>query len=274
MKAPDFEYLRPHDLTEAIAMLARYDGDGMPLAGGQSLMPMLNFRVTAPEALIDLADVADLRGIALAGDRVRIGAMTRYAELAADPLIGTHVPLIGLALPHIAHDAIRNRGTIGGSIALADPAAEMPALMRALGAGIELRGPDGSRTVEADDFFLGHFSTALAEDELIVAVHVPIATADMAFGFHELTQRHGDYALAGVAVVRAGTGHRIGFFGVSDKAERCPDLEAALDAGAPLDAALEHLASIDFTSDTKASGATRRRLAGVALRRALEGLAP
>lgn len=274
MKAPDFDYLRPQDLSAAIALLAEHDGDAMALAGGQSLMPMLNFRVAAPGALIDLADLSDLQGITREGDTIRIGAMTRYAALETNPLIAAHVPLIGLALPHIAHDAIRNRGTIGGSVALADPAAEIPAILRALGATIDVCGTAGGRSIDADDFFLGLYDTALQPDELIVAIRVPVATADMAFGFYELAQRHGDYALAGAAVARTGTRHRIGFFGVSDRAERCLPLETALDAGTPVSDALSHLSELDFSDDPKASAATRQRLAGVALRRALAGLAP
>lgn len=274
MKAPDFDYLRPTNLKDAISLLTQYDGDAMPLAGGQSLMPMMNFRVAAPEALIDLADVSELRGVTREGTTIRIGAMTRYVDLEVDPLITQHIPLIGLALPHIAHDAIRNRGTIGGSVALADPAAEMPAIMLALTAVFEVAGLNGTRKIAADDFFEGLYETALASDELLVAIHVPVATTTMTFGFHELTQRHGDYALAGVAVVKDGPAHRVAFFGISGGVERCTDLEAALDAGAPLAEALACLSQIDIAADSKASAATRKRLAGVALQRALNGMKP
>ena len=271
MKAPDFDYLLPASLDAALAMLAEHGGEAMPLAGGQSLMPMMNFRVAAPEVLIDLANLSELRGISIEGDTIRIGAMTRYAELMADADVQKHIPIFGLALPHIAHDAIRNRGTIGGSIALADPAAEMPALMRALNAIVEAEGPDGTRMINADDFFLGMFETAL-DGELIKALHIPVATSEQRFGFHELTQRHGDYALAGVAVVQTSNTYRAAFFGVADRATRLPDLEQALEQQDDMASVLEHLGNIDFTDDLKANHTTRQRLAGVALKRALKGM--
>jgi carbon-monoxide dehydrogenase medium subunit len=268
MKAPDFDYLRPANLDAALAMLAEHDGNAVPLAGGQSLMPMMNFRVASPEVLIDLADVAELRGITRNGDHVRIGAMTRYVQLSKDPIILADVPLIGMALPHIAHDAIRNRGTIGGSLALADPAAEMPALMLALDAAIEVVGANGTRLIKADNFFLSYFETVLEKDELITAVVIPTASNTQSFGFCELTQRHGDYALAGVAVSRTDAKYRIAFFGVADRAVRVAALEDTV--GDDLEKALAHLDEIEFTDDGKANAATRQRLAGVALTRALE----
>lgn len=272
MKAPDFDYLRPATLDAAIALLASSDGDAMPLAGGQSLMPMMNFRVASPSALVDLADLAELRGINRDGDSIRIGAMTRYVELAASAEVMAALPLFGMALPHIAHDAIRNRGTLGGTIALGDPAAEMPALALALGAKIELAGPDGTRMIGADDFYLGYYETARAADELIVAIHYPVALADQRFGFHELTQRHGDYALAGAVVARTAQGHRVAFFGVADRPLRLPTLEQALDTNPDIQSAIHHLSAIAFTGDVKASAATRQRLAAVALTRALQGM--
>lgn len=274
MKAPDFDYLRPSTLSDALALLASADGDAMPLAGGQSLMPMMNFRVASPSALVDLADLAELRGIHRDGDFIRIGAMTRYAELATSAEVMSALPLFGMALPHIAHDAIRNRGTLGGTIALGDPAAEMPALALALGARIEVAGPEGTRLIAADDFYLGYYETARATDELIVAIHYPVAKGDDRFGFHELTQRHGDYALAGAVVARTAQGHRVAFFGVADRPLRLPALEQALNANTDAHAALHHLSGIAFTGDVKANAATRKRLAAVALTRALQGMTP
>lgn len=272
MKAPDFDYLRPATLQDAIALLEQYDGDAMPLAGGQSLMPMMNFRVAVPSALIDLADVAELTGVSLQGHSLRIGAMTSYATLIQDATVQSAAPLIGMALPHIAHDAIRNRGTIGGSLALADPAAEMPAVMLALEATIEVEGPQGKRTIKADEFFLGTYETALAENELITCVLIPDAGTNQRFGFHELTQRHGDYALVGVAVAKIDETFRCAFFGVADRALRVPSLDAALSTDANVAGALQHLSEIEFSDDTKATAATRQRLAGVALTRAIEGM--
>ena len=273
MKAPDFDYLRPPTLEAAIALLVEHDGDAMPLAGGQSLMPMMHFRAAAPAALIDLTDIEDLTGISQSGDTLRIGAMTRYAQLASAPEIRDHAPLIAMALPFIAHDAIRNRGTIGGSLALADPAAEMPALMLTLDATIEVAGKNGTRQIKADDFFQGYYETALETDELIIAVQIPIPHPDQRFGFHELTQRHGDYALAGVSIAHGGGDTRIAFFGVTDRAVRVPALEQALtqlpDQKA-VQAALPLLDEIEFATDQRTNATTRRRLAEVALTRALE----
>lgn len=269
MKAPDFDYIRPATLADAIAALADHGGDAMPLAGGQSLMPMMNFRVVSPTALVDLADITEMQGITSDGPSLRIGAMTRYVDLMADDLVSTAAPLIGMVLPHIAHDAIRNRGTIGGSLSLADPAAEMPAVMLALDASFELVGPNGARQIKADDFFAGYYETALGEDELLASVHVPAARSDQTFGFHELTQRHGDYALAGVAVAKSQTGYRCAFFGVADRPLRVPSLETALANG---EDPIPHLSEIDFAEDTKASASARQRLAGVALNRALAGM--
>ncbi|MDG1116462.1 MAG: xanthine dehydrogenase family protein subunit M [Flavimaricola sp.] len=276
MKAPDFDYLRPGTLAEAIAILSEHEGEAQPLAGGQSLMPMMNFRVAAPAVLVDLSALSELRGITRTDTSVRIGAMTRYRELADWANICTDLPLIAVALPHIAHDAIRNRGTIGGSLALADAAAEMPALMLALGATIELMGPNGTRHVPADDFFQGFYDTACEADELIVAVDIPLAP-EAKFGFHELVQRHGDYAMAGVAIKATSlaplSGLRIAFFGVSDRALRVPALEAALDGTsgdeAAIAAALPALEAIEFEGDLKVSAKTRAHYAGVALKRAL-----
>jgi carbon-monoxide dehydrogenase medium subunit len=270
MKAPDFDYLRPSSLDEALEMMAGSQGDTMPLAGGQSLMPMMNFRIAAPDALIDLADIAEMRGITREYDSIKIGAMASYAQLMSDPIVSAEIPLFGLAIPHIAHDAIRNRGTIGGSLALADPAAEMPALMLTLDATIEVAGKTGPRKVKADDFFLGYFDTALEDDELIVAIHIPTPNSDHQFGFHELTQRHGDYALAGVAIAVTNNSYRVAFFGVADRAMRAPLVEDALDRGANMKTILSNLKGIEFSSDLKANGNTRQRLAKVALERAIE----
>ncbi|ROU04231.1 FAD binding domain-containing protein [Histidinibacterium lentulum] len=279
MKAPDFAYARPADLGAALALLAEHGTEAQPLAGGQSLMPMMNFRLAAPEILIDLSDVAELRGLERTRDTVRIGAMTRYRDLEDWPDLGGTLPLVAMALPHIAHDAIRNRGTIGGSIALCDPAAELPAVMRVLAAEIEVAGAEGSRRVAADDFFTGFYETACGEEELIVAIHVPVAEADRVYGFHELAQRHGDYAMAGVALSALSPNPirslRAAFFGIAATPVRLPDLEAALEgltaceAQAAVTAALEGL---DLLADTKASADMRRHLSGVVLKRALEAM--
>lgn len=263
MKAPDFHYERPETLAEALGLLGE---DTSPLAGGQSLMPMMNFRMARPEVLVDLNRVPELTGIEDMGDQLRIGAMTRYSELMHSEMVADHVPLFGLALPHIAHAAIRNRGTIGGSVALADPAAEMPAVLQALGSTICVQSARTSREIAADAFFKGLYETALEPGELITSVLVPKGQTDV--GFYELARRHGDYAMAGVAVV-IGSETRVAFFSVSDRALRVAGVEAALP---DLDAAVAALSAVEFIADPNANAATKHHLAGVVLRRALEGM--
>ena len=279
MKAADFSYARPRTVQEALAILADPQADAMPLAGGQSLMPMMNFRLAAPGTLVDLNGIECLRGIEASDGMVRIGAMTRYNELATSPAVATHAPLIGMALPHIAHAAIRNRGTIGGSVSLADPAAEMPALLLALDATICVEGVSGSRRIAADEFFLGFYETALDEGELVTEILVPQKTEHDLFTFYELARRHGDYAMVGVAVrlpqTPATSSCRIAFFSISDRATRATGAEAALAAGlsdAAVEAAVASLAELQFDGDLNAAPDTKRHLAGVVLKRALAGL--
>lgn len=279
MKAADFSYTRPDTVQDALAILADPDADAMPLAGGQSLMPMMNFRLAFPGTLVDLNGIPGLRGIQAADGVVRIGAMTRYAELAASAEIASHVPLFGTALPYIAHAAIRNRGTIGGSVSLADPAAEMPALLLALDAEIHVEGRGGARRIGAENFFLGLFETALNEGELVTEVVVPQRSVTDRFAFYELARRHGDYAMAGVAVRMSGASEpadcRIAFFGIADRAMRATGAEAALSAGLSddaIDAAVSSLTDLRFDGDLNAKPETKRHLAGVVLKRALKGL--
>lgn len=272
MKAPDFRYERPDSLSAALALLAEGDADVAPLAGGQSLLPMMNFRLASPEVLVDLGGVEELRGICLDGDTVVIGAMTRYAELARWDEVCTRLPLLAKALPHIAHDAIRNRGTLGGSVALADPAAELPAICLALGATIRLAGPGGTRDVGADDFFLGLYETARDEAELVTAIAIPSAKDGDRCGFYEIARRHGDYAMAGAAIAESGGAIRAAFFSVADRPVRVPDAEAALAEG-NVDAAVAALAGLDMMEDAQTSEAARRHLAGVVLKRAWEDMA-
>ncbi len=283
MKAPDFRYERPATLSEALAILGDDTQDATPLAGGQSLVPMMNFRMAQPETLVDLGALDELRGITDANGGLRIGAMTRYVELSASDLISERAPLIAKALPHIAHAAIRNRGTIGGSVALADPAAEMPAVLLALDAKIETISTNGSRTVPASDFFVGMYETALEEGELVAAIHLDPIGPDRRFGFYELARRHGDYAMAGVtASATAGSdgtysNWRIAYFSVAERALRATGAEAALEGANPTNAealskAKSALSEIDFSSDLNASAETKRHLAGVVLSRALEGM--
>lgn len=281
MKAADFRYEKPGSLSEALSLLSDPELDIAPLAGGQSLVPMMNFRVAQPDVLVDLSALDDLKGISEHGGGLRIGAMTRYAELAASALIDARAPLISMALPHIAHAAIRNRGTIGGSVALADPAAEMPALLLALDAVITTQSSEGSRDIRATEFFLGMYETALEEGELVTAITIPAPAADRRFAFYELARRHGDYAMAGVAVAATGAvgapclDCRIAFLSVSDCALRATNAEKALEGKTPqegVDAAVAALEDIEFSGDLNASEGTRQHLAGVVLRRAMERL--
>ena len=278
MKSPDFEYQRPGSLDELLAFLADDSCDSQMIAGGQSLVPMMNYRVTQPDRIIDLNDVEDLRGVAIADGVISIGAMTRYVELQ-NPDIEAALPLLPRVLPHIAHDAIRNRGTVGGSLGLSDPAAELPAMVLALGGWIDLACREGRRTVSADEFFHGVYDTECAENEVITAVRLPCAAPEDRFGFHELARRHGDYAMAGVMIAAPAAGPvRAAFFGIADKAFRLPELEQALQEHlasgdvADLDRAVSCLAEVEMVSDTHASDAMRRHLAGIVLRRAVEGL--
>lgn len=202
MKAPSFDYRRPGSIDEAMALLADHAGAAQILAGGQSLMPALNMRLSAPALLVDINRIDVLRGIEERGREIRIGALVRHAEVMDSPLIARHVPLLAQAIPHVAHMAVRNRGTTCGSLAFADPSAEMPAVAVALDARIVLQNRSGSRVVGARAFFQGLYQTARREDEMIVEALFPKAAANEVFGFAELARRHGDFAVVG-AVARA-----------------------------------------------------------------------
>ncbi len=200
MKPSPFDYVKPVSLDEALSLLSDSDGEVAVLAGGQSLMPTLNMRLSSPSLLIDINGITELDGIEVVEDVIRIGALTRHQVVQSSADIARHAPLIAMAMPHIAHPAIRNRGTFGGSIALADPAAELPACLCALGATIEIAGNKGRRTVSAVDFFKDLYQTDLADDELLTAVEIPVLADGYRSAFEELARRHGDYAMTGLAV--------------------------------------------------------------------------
>lgn len=279
MKSPEFRYECPSTLDEALLCLSSDEFDCQPLAGGQSLVPMMNLRLAGPEVLVDLNQLTELDFIDDDGPRLSIGAMTRYSALMSSSVVQQHLPLFSQALPFIAHEAIRNRGTIGGSVALADPAAEMPALLRALDASIVVVSKAGRREVSADEFFVGVYETVLKEGELVYSIQVPKATPDQRFGFYELARRHGDYAMAGVALsasaINPYTGLRIVFFGVGDHALRATDAEAALEGQHYNDESVaqakQALKALQFNEDMNASETTKAHLAGVVLQRALAG---
>lgn len=282
MKASDFLYECPSSLAEALGLLAEPDVDTRALAGGQSLMPMMNFRLAQPERLLDLNRIDELRFVRETSDAVEIGAMTRMAELEQSDLISAHQPLIVKALPFIAHPAIRNRGTVGGSLALADPAAELPVIALALDAQIHVASRRGSRVVVSQDFFLGPYETALADDELIEWVSFP-KSAERNVAFYEVARRHGDYAMAGVAVALQGsptiTDARLAFFGIADRAVRAADSETSLVGQSLADqaavtAAIENVGQLSCFGDLHADADTKRHLARVVLKRALAELSP
>src|SRR4051794_6118974 len=222
MKAAAFSYARVASVSDALQLLQRYGERAKVLAGGQSLMPAMNLRLIAPELIVDIGELAELRGITVSGDTIRIGALTRHADLARSAEISRHVPLLGAAIAHVAHPAIRNRGTLGGSLAQGDPASELPACMLALHATIIVRGQAGERRIAAADFFTGIYQTALAADELLVAVEVPAAPENSTHFFCEFARRHGDYAIAGLAAQATVDGGRfadlrLAFFAVGDR---------------------------------------------------------
>lgn len=200
MKAASFRFLRAKSVADAVALKVDYGEDARFIAGGQSLVPALNLRLLEPRALIDIAGLRDLSGISLADGRLVIGALTRHAQLANDPLIAAHAPLLLRALPYVAHAAIRNRGTFGGSIALADPAAEWPACCLALDAEMIFTGPQitGERRIAAADFFRGFYATALGPDDLLLRVELPIQKPGARSVALELARRHGDFAIVGI----------------------------------------------------------------------------
>jgi carbon-monoxide dehydrogenase medium subunit len=272
VKPAPFAYAKAKSVEHAIELLARPDGEARLLAGGQSLIATLNMRLSAPKLLIDLNGIGGLSRIAVKDGTVIIGALTRHVEAERSADIAKHAPLIALAMPHIGHAAIRNRGTLGGSIAFADPAAELPACLLALGGEVEIAGEKGKRMVKADDFFKGLFETALGPGDVLTTIRVPAATKDTRVGFAEFARRHGDYAVVGLAASAKASGKglsdvRLAYFGVGNMPLRAKKTEAAL-AGGTIDDAVKALASdLDPSGDVQATAATKKHLAGVLLRR-------
>jgi carbon-monoxide dehydrogenase medium subunit len=269
MKASVGGYVRATGLQHALTLLASADGTARVLAGGQSLIAAMNMRLTAGDMLVDISRLSELRGVSDEGDTLRIGALTRHVEVGRDPLIKGHAPILTQAVDVIAHAAIRNRGTIGGAVAHADPAAEFPACVLALGATLHVEGPDGARTIAAEDFYHGLFETDLEPEEILIAISVPKAQADERQVLLEVSRRSGDYALAGLCLVRRKGGHRITMLSVGERPELAQEAMAKLDSG-DVDGAVTALReAIDPPSDTNASASYRRHIAGVLLRRAV-----
>jgi aerobic carbon-monoxide dehydrogenase medium subunit len=285
MKPPRFAYHDPSTIDETLDLLARHGDGARILAGGQSLMPMLNFRLARPEHLVDINRVAELTLLQPGADGgLRIGALVRQRTLERAPLIRERCPLIVQAMPFIGHPQIRSRGTIGGSLAHADPAAELPAVMVALGARLTLRSATGQRTVGAEDFFVSALGTALGAGELLTEIEMPRWPTRTGSSLHEVAIRRSDFALGGVAatitldVAGRVEGASIVCFGVGPRPTRASDAERSLVGGAPSASAFAEAgrlasAAVDPEDDIHASRAYRRRLAGVLTTRALAAAA-
>ncbi len=270
MKPPPFVYVAPTSLDEAVAALAEHGEDAKILAGGQSLIPLLSLRLARPTALIDLNGVAELSSISVNGSTI-IGSMTRHRAVERSADVARHVPLLAASVPYIGHAAIRTRGTIGGSLAHADPAAELPAVALALDASFEARSTRGTRRIEASDFFEGYFTTALQPDEILTSITFPNVASATGVSVQEVARRHGDFAMvAAVASVSAEGNARIALINVADRPVRALEAEAAMSEGAPLDE-VAALATRDLepSADLHATAAYRRKVAAVLVRRAL-----
>jgi carbon-monoxide dehydrogenase medium subunit len=281
MKPAPFRYAAPRSIDEAVALLGEHGGEARVLAGGQSLVPLMNMRLATPTALIDINRIPELAFVRPWNGGIAIGAATRDSALERDAEAARRLPLLVEASANVGHQAIRNRSTVGGSIAHADPAAELPAALLALDAVAVARGPGGERSIPIADFFLGYLQTALAPDELLVELRVPGLPANTGSAFVEFARREGDYALAGVAAVLtlAADGTiaeaRLALCAVGPTALRASAAEAALRGQRPGPAAWEAAAEavraaiVEPPSDIHGSGDYRRHLAGVLARRAL-----
>jgi len=285
MKLPPFAYARPASIAQAVALLAAHDGEAKPLAGGQSLMPMLAFRVAAPSLIVDLGKLPELQHITVSEAGITLGAMVRWRDILTDAHLRSAHPLLAAAIAHVGHDQIRNRGTVGGSLAHADPAAEMPGIAVTCEAEIAVIGEAGARVIAAADFFLGTLTTALKPDEIITEIRLPPWPLERRFGFAEFARRHGDFALAGAALfydrddageARNGQARNVhvGVIGVADRPLRLPAVEDVLNGSEIAEttiaaAAAAARAAVDPPDDIHGSGAYRRELVGVMVERAL-----
>ncbi|GBL19402.1 carbon monoxide dehydrogenase [Anaerolineae bacterium] len=280
MKPAPFVYHAPTSLGAALMLKAEHGDEAKFLAGGQSLIPAMNFRIANPALLVDVNKLAALDYIHVVAGELRIGALTRVQRLEHDPLVRAHWPLLPETVPHIAHPQIRNRSTVGGSLAHADPAAELPVILTALGGRLRLQSSTGERWVGADDFFVSLFTTAIATDEMLVEVAIPAAPARTGTAFMEVARRHGDYAMLGVAVVvtldaaGACSAARLIFLNAGDRPMNAQRAAAALLGQLPGSAAIEAAASsateeLEPMGSVHATPAYQRHLARVLARRAL-----
>jgi len=279
MKPAQFDYAAPKTIEEAAALLAASNGDGKIIAGGQSLMPMINFRLVKPAILIDINRIEGLDRIELEGNRVRIGATVRHCRTATDPLISEHLPVVHEAMHHVAHMTVRNRGTFCGSVAHADPAAEMPMMTRFLDGTIVAFSVRGERRIPAAEFFVGSLVNSLEPDELVTAVEIDAIPPDAGWGFEEFAKRHGDFALACFATTLRAVGGRakdvrVGMMGVGETPMRLREIEDILDGTDVSDVVLDEVAKrltdiLTPNTDIHASADYRRHLSGVLAKRAL-----
>jgi carbon-monoxide dehydrogenase medium subunit len=281
MKASAFSYARATSVSDALELLRAHGDRAKVLSGGQSLMPAMNLRLISPELIVDIGDLAELRGITVTDGVLRIGALTRHVEVARSPEIAAHAPLLAEAIAHVAHPAIRNRGTLGGSLAHADPASELPACMLALNATIIVRGQGGERRIAVQDFCTGIYETALSPEELLVAVELPAAPKNSVHFFQEFARRHGDYAILGLAaqaIIKADTfaDLRLAFFAVGDRpvlaraASRL--IGVAITPAVVADACAALSEELDPQDDQQASASMRGHLAKVLLVRCVAAL--
>lgn len=280
MRPPPFDYVRAASVSQALEALASNGDDARLLAGGQSIVAMLNFRMITPSILIDIANIPELRGITLAGDRIRIGAMSRHSDVMRDTMVPTHLPLVAEAYAHVAHHAIRNRGTIGGNICHHDLASELPLVLTLLDAEFVVVGRRGERRIPAVDFFVDAYETAIGDKELLAAIEIPRQAVDERFAFEEFAIRVGDYPLAGAGVRFRLDGSvlsdvRVGFIGTGIVRKRNAEAEKVL-TGSPatqetFDRAVDAArATVQPSSDVHATTEDKIDLIGVLLRRALE----
>jgi aerobic carbon-monoxide dehydrogenase medium subunit len=271
VKPAPFAYERARSLEHAIELIAGTE-DARLLAGGQSLIATLNMRLSRPQLIVDINRVPGLDRITSSNGQIEIGALVRYAQAERSAEVATHAPLIAKALPFIGHPAIRNRGTIGGSIAFGDPAAELPACFVALDGEAVIAGSSGNRVVKADAFYKGLYESTLTPHDVLIAIRIPAATSETRTAFAELARRHGDYAMVGLAATARANGKalsdvRLVFFGVGTAPVRARNAETALASG-DIEAAAKALAKdLDPPDDVQATGAVKRQLASVLLRR-------
>jgi aerobic carbon-monoxide dehydrogenase medium subunit len=280
VKPPKFDYHAPASVDEAVALLARYGGDAKILAGGQSLVPLLNFRLSRPAALVDLNRIPSLAYIRADNGEVRFGAMTRQRAIEFSPVVAERVPLLAEATRWVGHLPIRSRGTIGGSIAHADPSAEYPAVLTALEGSVVARGPQGERTVAAGQLFQSYLTTSLHAEEILTEVRLPAMPRGAGYAFEELARRHGDFALVGIAAVIARDGRRctmarLATSGTGAVPVRLREAERILERDGLEDAAIEAAGRraselVDPDSDIHASADYRRHLTGVLTARAIK----